>query len=68
MQKILREVEVPILDNEECEVRLRLTRLGGAFKLNRHSFMCAGAEPRKDACTVIFILIVKVTRSSKTTS
>ncbi|KAH0552162.1 phenoloxidase-activating factor 2-like isoform X1 [Cotesia glomerata] len=50
-QSILREVQVPIIDQSVCENQLRNTRLGGLFYLNRMSFMCAGGEPGKDACT-----------------
>ncbi|XP_016840461.1 phenoloxidase-activating factor 2 isoform X1 [Nasonia vitripennis] len=50
-QSILKEVDVPILDNTDCENRLKQTRLGAAFVLNRVSFMCAGGEAGKDACT-----------------
>lgn len=48
---ILREVDLPIMDSNECEKRLRSTRLGKYFELNRHSFLCAGGEEGKDACT-----------------
>ena len=52
-QSIMKEVDVPIIDQNECENRLRATRLGSSFVLNRYSFICAGGEPGKDACTVI---------------
>ncbi|CAG7818344.1 unnamed protein product [Allacma fusca] len=48
---ILREVDVPVVESNECEQRLRGTRLGGYFTLNRKSFLCAGGEEGKDACT-----------------
>ena len=51
-QPILREVDVPVVDEYECEERLRLTRLGGNFRLEKNSFMCAGGEFGKDACGV----------------
>ncbi|XP_012286595.1 trypsin [Orussus abietinus] len=50
-QSILREVDVPILSQSDCEVRLRSTRLGQFFSLDTNSFICAGGEPGKDACT-----------------
>ncbi|XP_034933815.1 transmembrane protease serine 9-like [Chelonus insularis] len=50
-QKILREVDVPIVDQNNCETRLRNTRLGQGFVLDRNSFICAGGEQGKDACT-----------------
>lgn len=52
-QAILKEVDVPIVDQASCEARLRSTRLGQFFNLDRSSFICAGGEFGKDACTVI---------------
>ncbi|XP_043268687.1 phenoloxidase-activating factor 2-like [Venturia canescens] len=50
-QSIMREVDVPIIDQADCESRLRNTRLGQYFVLDRTSYMCAGGEAGKDACT-----------------
>lgn len=47
----MREVDLPILDNNDCENRLRQTKLGPTYVFNRASFLCAGSEPGKDACT-----------------
>jgi len=44
-------VDVPILTQAACQTALRRTRLGSNFVLN-DNFLCAGAEPGKDACTV----------------
>lgn len=52
-QAIMREVDVPIVDSNVCESRFRQTRLGANFVLSRTSFICAGGEAGKDACTVI---------------
>ncbi|XP_026826971.1 uncharacterized protein LOC105286577 [Ooceraea biroi] len=49
-QSILKEVEVPVLTQEGCQTALRRTRLGSNFVLDG-SFLCAGGEPGKDACT-----------------
>lgn len=68
-QTIQNQVEVPIVDQNTCESQLRTTRLGSGFVLDRTSFMCAGGEAGKDACTgdggeihqnwsIIFLLIV----------
>lgn len=51
-QAIQREVEVPLLSNANCQTALRKTRLGSRFILNNLSFICAGGENGKDACTV----------------
>nr|API81374.1 venom toxin [Hemiscorpius lepturus] len=49
-QSVLKEVDVPVLSNPECEHRLHQTRLGPYYKLSP-GFVCAGGEPGKDACT-----------------
>ncbi|ODN00518.1 Serine protease 44 [Orchesella cincta] len=48
---IMKEVDLPIVDQDICEQRMRTTRLGPHFNLNRYSFLCAGGEEGKDACT-----------------
>lgn len=48
-QNILKEVDVPVINNYDCENKLRRTRLGYDFKLDS-GFMCAGGEEGKDAC------------------
>lgn len=50
-QAIQREVSVPVLTNLACQTALRNTRLGQSFILNESSFICAGGENGKDACT-----------------
>ncbi|KAK0159793.1 hypothetical protein PV327_010868 [Microctonus hyperodae] len=49
-QRILRDVDVPIINQTTCEARLRATRLGTHFVLDENSFMCAGGELGKDSC------------------
>ncbi|XP_032795398.2 uncharacterized protein LOC116931857 [Daphnia magna] len=48
-QNILKEVDVPVVGNADCENKLRRTRLGYDFKLHS-GFLCAGGEEGKDAC------------------
>ena len=55
-QPILREVDLPIVDDDVCEVQLQRTRLTHSFRLDKNSFLCAGGEFGKDACTVIAFL------------
>uniref|UniRef100_A0A1I8PUD1 Phenoloxidase-activating factor 2 n=1 Tax=Stomoxys calcitrans TaxID=35570 RepID=A0A1I8PUD1_STOCA len=50
-QAIQREVDVPLIPNADCQTALRQTRLGASFVLNNASFICAGGEAGKDACT-----------------
>ncbi|CRK98157.1 CLUMA_CG011524, isoform A [Clunio marinus] len=50
-QAIMKEVDVPIIDPYTCQVQLRETRLGQKFVLDTKSFVCAGGEFGKDACT-----------------
>ncbi|CAL1676066.1 unnamed protein product [Lasius platythorax] len=49
-QTILREVDVPVMSQADCQTALRKTRLGNSFILDSSS-MCAGGEVGKDACT-----------------
>ncbi|XP_055629559.1 uncharacterized protein LOC129770626 isoform X3 [Toxorhynchites rutilus septentrionalis] len=48
-QNILKEVDVPIINDYQCQNQLRQTRLGYSYKLNP-GFICAGGEEGKDAC------------------
>uniref|UniRef100_A0A182QE06 Peptidase S1 domain-containing protein n=1 Tax=Anopheles farauti TaxID=69004 RepID=A0A182QE06_9DIPT len=50
-QSIPKEVDVPIVASSNCQTALRTTRLGGNFVLDTTSFICAGGELGKDACT-----------------
>ncbi|CAD6235787.1 GSCOCT00007980001.2-RA-CDS [Cotesia congregata] len=47
----MKEVNVPIVDDNECEARLQTTRLSHNFKLDKKSLICAGGEPGKDSCS-----------------
>lgn len=51
-QTIQKEVDVPILAPAKCQSDLAATRLGAAFVFDSTSFICAGGETGKDACTV----------------
>ena len=48
-QSVLKEVDLPVMSNGECEHNLRRTRLGPYYQLHQ-GFMCAGGERGKDAC------------------
>ncbi|XP_058459515.1 uncharacterized protein LOC131435532 isoform X4 [Malaya genurostris] len=48
-QNILKEVDVPIVNDNQCQNQLRQTRLGYQYKLHP-GFICAGGEEGKDAC------------------
>merc|ERR1712107_735980 len=48
-QVVLKEVDLNVVDNAQCQSALRTTRLGKKFKLDP-SFLCAGGEG-KDTCT-----------------
>ncbi|KAL7052456.1 hypothetical protein ACKWTF_004867 [Chironomus riparius] len=48
-QNILKEVDVPIIEQNTCQNQLRQTRLGHSYVLNP-GFICAGGEEGKDAC------------------
>eukprot|EP00094_Tigriopus_californicus_P009692 TCALIF_09343-PA protein Name:"Similar to Sb Serine proteinase stubble (Drosophila melanogaster)" AED:0.05 eAED:0.05 QI:0/0.8/0.81/1/0.9/0.81/11/167/1357 len=48
-QHVLKEVQVPVVRNDQCQRMLQQTRLGPNFELAQ-GFMCAGGEEGKDAC------------------
>lgn len=50
-QNILKQVDVSVVSPADCQTALRRTRLSNFFNLDS-SFMCAGGETGKDACTV----------------
>lgn len=45
-QNVLKEVDLPVVANFECEQRLKRTRLGADFVLHP-GFLCAGGEEGK---------------------
>lgn len=45
----MRKIDLPLIDNEDCQNRLRQTRLGQYFQLHG-SFVCAGGEESRDTC------------------
>lgn len=47
-QNTLKEVDVPVLLDFDCERKLKRTRLGSDFSLHP-GFLCAGGEEGKDA-------------------
>jgi len=48
-QVVLKEIDLPVVGHDDCEARLRTTRLGKRFNLD-DSFICAGGEGYKDTC------------------
>ncbi|CAH1717475.1 unnamed protein product [Chironomus riparius] len=48
-QSILKKIELPTVPFDDCEEKLRETRLGEDFELDT-SFMCAGGDEGKDTC------------------
>lgn len=44
-------MDVPVLNNYQCQAQLRQTRLGPQYNLNP-GMLCAGGEEGKDACKV----------------
>lgn len=49
-QVIMKKIELPVVDNGQCQSSLRETRLGRRFNLH-NSFMCAGGERGVDTCS-----------------
>jgi len=50
-QSILKKVNVPVVDSNNCQTLLRQTKLTSSFVLDRTSFICAGGVAGQDACT-----------------
>ncbi|XP_060525281.1 uncharacterized protein LOC132701417 [Cylas formicarius] len=48
-QVILKKIDLPLVGRDQCQEKLRTTRLGKFFELHR-SFICAGGESGKDTC------------------
>merc|ERR1712013_701712 len=48
-QVVLKEIDLPVGSNYECQDKLRSTRLGQKYKLH-DSFICAGGVNGKDTC------------------
>ena len=48
-QETLKQVSLPIVNNEKCQSTLRQTRLGTNWNLH-NSLICAGGKSREDAC------------------
>merc|ERR1712110_416281 len=48
-QVVLKEIDLPVVNHDDCQDRLRQTRLGKKFKLH-DSFVCAGGINGKDTC------------------
>ncbi|XP_071520815.1 phenoloxidase-activating factor 2-like [Panulirus ornatus] len=49
-QVILKKVDLPLVEHKTCQEQLGAARLGYYFVLDK-SFLCAGGEDGKDACT-----------------
>merc|ERR1711872_1002923 len=48
-QVVLKEIDLPVVGHNQCEAKLRTTRLGRRFQLD-DSFICAGGQDGKDTC------------------
>ena len=58
-QQVLKEVDVPVLLDFDCERKLKRTRLGLDFVLHP-SFVCAGGEEGKDSCKVRYLFYCNI--------
>jgi len=48
-QVVLKEIDLPVVGHQQCEAKLKSTRLGRRYKLH-DSFLCAGGVQGKDTC------------------
>jgi kallikrein len=46
---IMKEVELDLVEFDDCEAKFRETRLGNKFDLHK-SFICAGGQKNQDTC------------------
>ncbi|XP_052843497.1 phenoloxidase-activating factor 2 [Drosophila gunungcola] len=49
LEHVLKRINLPVVDHDECQATLRTTRLEGRFRL-RPSFLCAGGSDGQDTC------------------
>lgn len=49
-RQIIKKVDVPLVEFNQCQEALRKTRLSEYFELHK-TYVCAGGEAGKDACT-----------------
>lgn len=63
-QTIQKEVDVPILPPQICQSALAATRLGTSYVFDSNSFLCAGGENGKDACTVSIVSFIIIASTS----
>ncbi|XP_017044800.1 phenoloxidase-activating factor 2 [Drosophila ficusphila] len=49
LEHVLKKISLPLVEHDECQAKLRNTRLEARFRL-RPSFLCAGGDPGKDTC------------------
>lgn len=61
-QTIQKEVDVQILSAGQCQQTLATTRLGPSFVFDSNSFICAGGQSGKDACTVCEMILFSLMR------
>jgi len=47
---VLKKLELPLVEHQDCQTKLRKTKLGSFFRLDK-SFICAGGEAGPDSCT-----------------
>ncbi|SPP74312.1 phenoloxidase-activating factor 2 [Drosophila guanche] len=49
LERVLKRIDLPLVEHDECQAMLRNTRLEQRFRL-RPSFLCAGGVEGKDTC------------------
>ncbi|XP_016986388.2 phenoloxidase-activating factor 2 [Drosophila rhopaloa] len=49
LEHVLKRINLPLVEHDECQAKLRNTRLEARFRL-RPSFLCAGGVEGKDTC------------------
>lgn len=49
LESIMKHIELPIVERQQCQEKLRTTRVGSRYRLH-NSFICAGGEGGVDMC------------------
>merc|ERR1712098_36542 len=57
-QVVLKEIDLPVVGHDQCEAKLRTTRLGRRFQLD-DSFICAGGEDGKDNVPGVYAAVAE---------
>lgn len=67
LRPILKKLNIPLVDHNECQRKLRTTRLNKYFKLH-DSFICGSGIAGLDTCSVVFYFFLNLKIEAHTVS